>query len=205
MAKKNTATTLLVIGLVIVALVILFSKQGRDMISQVTGGALNIPDFGGLDLPTGPGADIIDFETGRKINGVGFVPPSSDAAKKQGCCCDGGGVSSTAFIFNTPNTRDIPDPSFDILSPAYIAPPCIPGIDFEAMGAPGTVLGDWYRGPRGLKGKHYAEASSAGYAQTVAGWMQYVLDYPRGIAGNQNRSDQVRAINVHTDNYQRCK
>lgn len=202
--QKQIGWTLL--GALVVAIIAAWFRNNRDTISAIpgVGDVFNyvMPDTGGFNMPSVniPGLVLPDTGSGVVIpdrNGMQYPKANS-------CGC---GTSRKVELVLPTKPVEAPG-AVNILPPPmrvqYEPPPCVMQTDYDAMGAPGTSLGNWYRGPRGLKSKHYNELQSAGYSPSVANWMRYVMNYPRGIAGNQNRSDQVRAINAHKGSFQRC-
>lgn len=201
--QKQIGWTL--VGAFIVAIIAAFFRKNRDFISSVpiagdvfnyvmpeTGFAmpginipgLTLPDFGGVTLP-------------ERREPMAYPPANS-------CGCGTNNASEIVESF----TPIVDNTSVAILPPAiqatYTPPPCVMQTDWNALTAPGTVLGNWLRGSRGIKQKHYNELVSAGYQPSPAGWARYVVDYPRGIGNNQNRTqDRANILNL-AENFQRC-
>lgn len=207
--KTRDAIVFGVFGALVVALLTAWLKRNRELVQAIpgVGDVFNyvMPDSGGFRLPgiTIPGLTLPPVQTLETVmpnssggNGGSYPPASS-------CGC--GTSTRTELVVNfTPNPSR-PPPVFDpVVLPAYSPPPCIQQTDYNALTAIGTTLGDWLRGPRGLKSKHFAELQSAGYPPSVAGWAKYVVDMPRGIGGNQNRTADRANILSLAKNYQRC-
>lgn len=192
-------------GAFIVALLVAFLKKNRDIISDIpgVGDVFNyVMPEAGFSLPSisVPGLTLPDL-------GGGVILPERremDYPAANSCGC---GRNNTDIIVAQP-TPYVDNTSINILPPAiqatYVPPPCVMQTDYQALTAPGTVLGNWLRGPRGIKQKHYNELVSAGYQPSPAGWARYVVEMPRGISGKQNRTQDRLNILSLAKNFQRC-
>jgi hypothetical protein len=207
--KTRDAIVFSVFGAVIVALLSAWAKRNREIVGAVpiVGDMFNyvMPDSGGFRLPgiTIPGLTLPPVQTLQTVmqsqenSRGGNYPPANS------CGC--GTSTREELVINFSPNPSRPPPMFDpVTLPAYSPPPCIQQTDYNALTAIGTTLGDWLRGPRGLKSKHFAELQNAGYPPSVAGWAKYVVEMPRGINGNQNRTaDRANILNL-AKNFQRC-
>lgn len=194
---KKSGPFLFIGGLII--LVLIFWRQGRETITQVMSGAPLSFDFGdGYTPSTSLGFPELRIPI---INGVSGPPPSlTPVSADNGCCCNGGGSQQVVRV-SRPGLV-IPSPGY---TPGYRPAPCVNQIDYQAMAAPGTPQYIWHTTVGRLQAKHFNELAQAGYQQSIAGWLNYIVDYPRGIAGNQNRSASRALILEQGKNYMVCR